>query len=86
MKALLTEILLVAATVCIPISFLLKFRYGKEWRTWEYGLIESWGINCFFYDLAKTALMIAVLVYVFVRRKRKLKKNNETPYIKFSKK
>jgi hypothetical protein len=76
MKTIWVEILLISAIILIPISFAVRLIYGREWRQWEYSLIESWGRNPVAYDIIKIIILIGFAGYFFIRQKRKEKNKN----------
>lgn len=76
MKTIWVEILLIAAIILIPVSFTLRIIYGRQWRAWEYNLIESWGVNRLAYDMTKIGILIGIAGYFLIRQKRKQKKED----------
>ena len=80
MKTIWVEVLLVTAIILIPASLALRIIYGQQWLTWEYNLIESWGINRIAYDLIKTGILIIIAGCFLIRQKRKQKKDESQFY------
>ena len=80
MKTIWVEILLIIAIILTPTSMALRIIYGQQWFTWEYNLIESWGINRAAYDLTKSGILIVIAGYFLIRQKRKQKKDNSQFY------
>ncbi len=80
MKTSWVEVLIIVAIILIPASFVLRIIYGTQLLEWEYSLIESWGINRLAYDVTKAVGFMGFLIYLFVRRKRRRKKENAGYY------
>lgn len=80
MKTIWIEILIITAIILIPMSWAVRIIYGRQWLTWEYNLIESWGINQLAYDLTKIGLLIGITSYFLIRQKQKRKKDNSRFY------
>jgi len=66
MKTIWVEILVIIAIILYPVSWALRIIYGRQWLTWEYNLIESWGINQLAYFLAKTGLLIGIAFFFLI--------------------
>ncbi len=71
MKGIWVEILLIIAIIVVPVTYIVKLIYGRQWLAWEYRLIESWGINPVVYDMIKIVILIGFAGYFFIRRIRK---------------
>ena len=70
----------ISAILLCPVSFALRIIYGKQWREWEDGLIESWGINTTAYNLFRLAVFISAAGYLLIRERRKRKKHESQYY------
>lgn len=88
MKTNWVTVLIIAAIILIPVSFVLRTIYGTQLLEWEYKLTESWGINRMAYDVTKVVGFMGFLIYLFVRQKRRRKRENagyyELPKQKFN--
>ena len=71
MKVLRVEILLILGIILIPMSYAARLIYGRQWREWEIGLINSWGINPAVYDIIRIIIFIGFAGYFLIRWIRK---------------
>jgi len=71
MKAIWIEFLVVLGIVIVPLTFILRILYGRQWLEREYKLIESWGINQGVYDTIKIAIFIGVIIFLFIHERNK---------------
>ena len=84
MKTTWVEVTVISAILLCSASFALRIIYGRQWREWEDGLIESWGINTTAYFFFKVAMLVGVAVYFLIRESRK-KNKQELPYYELPK-
>jgi hypothetical protein len=80
MKTIWVEILVISAIALIPISYALRLIYGKQWREWEYGLIQSLGVSSVVYDLIKVTILIGLAMCYLIRQRRKRKREKSGFY------
>lgn len=80
MKTSWVNVLIIVAIILVPASFVLRAIYGAQLLEWEYKLIESWGINRLAYSVIKVVGFMGFLIYLFVRQKRRRKRENASYY------
>lgn len=72
--------MLIVAIILLPASKIWSVIYGRQWREWEYNLVESWGINSALYDLIKAGLLVSAVLYYVIWKRRKRKKDDSRFY------
>jgi hypothetical protein len=78
MKTIWVKILLISATILIPVSIALRVIYGSRWLEWENRFIESCGINAMAYTFAKVSIFLFLGgFWVWRERERKRRQNKE---------
>jgi len=81
MKAIWIEILLALAIIAIPISWILRIKYGHSWLSWEYRTVESWGIDATIYTGIKVLFLVAFMIIIFIRERRKKHSSEKSFYV-----
>ena len=80
MKMIWVEIVLILATILIPVSIALRVIYGSRWLAWENSFIESCGIDAMAYTFAKVSVLLFLGGYWVWRERERRRRRSKADY------